>query len=432
MKTDRELIKDYLMQNVALVMKQPYGNYKFPFIDPGSPAYSGNLWDWDTFWAVYSLINVADNENVPEDFAEKVKLHAKGNVLNFLNFQLPDGYIPMMVNNPNDPEPYLLKKHTDGEILNMHKPFLCQQICLASGYSGSFDWIKEKLPKLELYFNCYDTYYYNQTCGLYVWADDVMIGVDNDPSTFGRPRFSTAGIFLNSFLVREFQSMAKIYENFDNKEKAEHYNKKAKTLAQKIQSECWDNRDKLFYSVDVDIKSRPYDWFHKGLGVFWNTLFIKVRCWSSFLPMLVGIATKEQAAELVKHITDEATFWSPYGIRSLSRDEKMYNCEATGNPSNWLGPIWIITQYVVFRGLMNYGYQKEAKDLCERTLKLLGDDLRKTNTLHEYYVPETGEPVINGGFVNWNILALNMADELENKESAGRFLPFDFLCDINA
>lgn len=86
----------------------------------------------------------------------------------------------------------------------------------------------------------------------------------------------------------------------------------------------------MFYSVDVDIKTRPYDWFHKGLGVFWKTLFIKVRCWSNFLPMLTEIATPTQAAALKDHIMDEATFLSPNGIRSLSYDEKMYNLEPTG------------------------------------------------------------------------------------------------------
>ena len=179
----------------------------------------------------------------------------------------------------------------------------------------------------------------------------------------------------------------------------------------------------MFYSVDVDIKTRPYDWFHKGLGVFWNTLFIKVRCWSNFLPMLIGFATPEQASALKDHIMDENTFFSPGGIRSLSKDEKMYNLEPTGNPSNWLGPIWIIAQYAVFRGLMNYGYRAEAEELCKRTLSLLGDDLRKTGDLHEYYNPETREPIMNPGFVNWNVLALNMADELEGKPSPARFLP---------
>ena len=121
------------------------------------------------------------------------------------------------------------------------------------------------------------------------------------------------------------------------------------------------------------------------------------------------------------------SFWSPNGVRTLSCDEKMYNLEATQNPSNWLGPIWIIVQYAVFRALLNYGYRKEAEALCENVLNMLGDDLRKTGTLHEFYNPETGEPIYNPDFINWNILALNMADELDGKPSIDRYLPFDKL-----
>ncbi|MDO4647144.1 MAG: trehalase / alfa-L-rhamnosidase / mannosyl oligosaccharide glucosidase, partial [Eubacteriales bacterium] len=86
------------------------------------------------------------------------------------------------------------------------------------------------------------------------------------------------------------------------------------------------------------------------------------------------------------------------------------------NPSNWLGPIWLVANYCVFRGLMNYGYRKEAELLCERTLTLLGEDLMETGSLHEYYDPFTGNPIMNGGFINWNILALNMVDELAGKQ----------------
>jgi len=94
----------------------------------------------------------------------------------------------------------------------------------------------------------------------------------------------------------------------------------------------------------------------------------------------------------------------------------MFDLSVTNNPSNWLGPIWLVANYVVFRGLLNYGYRMEAEIMYKRTMHLLGEDLEKTGCLHEYYNPFNGEPVMNGGFINWNILALNMADELEGKK----------------
>lgn len=90
----------------------------------------------------------------------------------------------------------------------------------------------------------------------------------------------------------------------------------------------------------------------------------------------------------------------------------MFHLGVSNNPSNWLGPIWLVANYVVFRGLMNYGYNEEAERVCEKSLKLLGNDLDKNGCMHEYYNPDTGEPIMNGGFINWNILALTMAKEI--------------------
>ena len=418
-------IARYIRERSPRVFKSPGARFPHPFIDPGS-IYDGNLWDWDTFWTVYALSAYARTEYAGPGFSEKLRAHARGNVENFLAFQLPDGYIPMMVANNiqgDGEESYLVRKHREGHILNMHKPFLCQQAMLVTGLEGAHEWLRPHLPKLEAYFACYDRYYRSEATGLYVWADDVMIGMDNDPAVFGRPRFSTASVFLNGFMVSEKRAMAGICQKFGDEARAKHYGAAADALAEAIRRECWDERDGFFYSQDVDVKTRAYDWFHKGLGVFWHTLPIKVRTWTGFLPLLAGIATEEQAERIVReHITDEKTFASPYGIRSLSRDEKMYNLEATNNPSNWLGPIWLVVNYCAFRGLLNYGYRAEAERLFDQTLTLLGEDLKTTGDMHEYYVPETGAPVMSPGFLNWDMLALNMAEELNGSLSAADFL----------
>ncbi len=404
-----ENLKNHIRSNVNALLKEPRSFIHYPFIDPGS-VYDGNVWDWDTYWSVYGLLGMMDSFDPA--LQEKILVHARGNVQNFLDHQLPDGYIPMMIEVKDWPEPYLNMKHKEGVLMNMHKPFLCSQICLISDYTGDYSWVENDLEKLEKYFECYEKNYYFESCGLYVWCDDIMIGMDNDPASFGRPKFSTANIFLNSFMVHELGCMAQILTQFGQTERASFYRKKAEDLVSAIQAECWDKRDQFFYSVDVDIKTRKFDWFHEGLGVFWKTLPIKIRVWSGFIPMWAGFATKEQAASLVNHWKDDTTFHSPFGITTLAKDEKMFDLSVTNNPSNWLGPIWLVANYIVFKGFLDYGYREEAEEMCRSTLKLLGEDLEKTGCLHEYYDPFDGHPIMNGGFINWNILALNMVKEL--------------------
>lgn len=407
-------IKDYVAAHVEELLKEPHAFIRYPFIDPGS-VYDGNVWDWDTYWSVYGLFGMMDAFS--RETQEKILVHARGNVKNFMDHQLEDGYIPMMIEVAQWPEPYLNGKHKEGVVMNMHKPFLCQQMCLISEFQGDFTWTEEYLEGLKAYFACYDRNYFMEDKGLFVWCDDIMIGMDNDPASFGRPKYSTANIYLNAFMVLELQSYVKILEHAGaGVQERRTWEERAGALVQAIQEECWDQRDRFFYSVDVDIKTRSYDWFHQGLGVFWKTLPIKIRVWSGFIPMYAGFATEEQAKALVCHYHDDATFHSEFGLTTLAKDEKMFNLEATNNPSNWLGPIWLVANYVVFQAMLRYGYREEAEEICRNSLKLLGKDLEETGCMHEYYDPFTGKPVMNGGFINWNILALNMVKDLDDRE----------------
>lgn len=41
-------------------------------------------------------------------------------------------------------------------------------------------------------------------------------------------------------------------------------------------------------------------------------------------------------------------------------------------------------------GLLNYGYEDEAKILAEKLITLFGKDIKKCGQMHEYYDGETG------------------------------------------
>jgi putative isomerase len=95
-------------------------------------------------------------------------------------------------------------------------------------------------------------------------------------------------------------------------------------------------------------------------------------------------------------------------VRSLSAEETMFSLEFSSNPSDWLGPVWIIVNYLVWRGLKAYQFADAAKALADKTIKLLADDLAATGSLNEYYHPDTGAPLSHKGFMDWNMLVLEM------------------------
>jgi putative isomerase len=134
------------------------------------------------------------------------------------------------------------------------------------------------------------------------------------------------------------------------------------------------------------------------------------------MAMWPDIATPGEAKRMVEeHFKNEKTLNAAYGIRSMSKLEKMYDLRATGNPSNWRGPIWGISNFIVFKALVIYGYNKEALELAEKTILLFGKDYERFGTLHEYYLPDNGEPVLNKDFQDWNYLVLNMIAWYEGK-----------------
>ena len=148
---------------------------------------------------------------------------------------------------------------------------------------------------------------------------------------------------------------------------------------------------------------------------------MRIDNWISFLPLWAGIPDQRQARRMVRRACDPETFSCRGGIRTLSRLEKMYSLHATNNPANWLGPVWGISNYLVFRGLVRYGFYTEAMELAEKTIRLFAGDLEKEGALHEYYHPDTGEGMMTPGFLNWNGLVLQMIAWLEGRKTAWEF-----------
>jgi putative isomerase len=232
-------------------------------------------------------------------------------------------------------------------------------------------------------------------------------------------------------MYKELLAMAYIAHRLALADEAARYNDMATALKKAVQEHCWDEKDGMYYSVDINllpytgepeyIFGKPFV-LHEGAPRDYPCLIQRLGCWSGFMALWAGIATEQQAERMVKeNLMDERTFCAPYGVRTLSKLEKMYNMRPTHNPSNWQGPIWGVSNYMVFRGLADYGFKKEARTMAQKTVALYGSDLKKEGALHEYYNPDTGEPIINKGFQNWNYLVLNMIAWLEDRKVVREF-----------
>jgi putative isomerase len=335
-----------------------------------------------------------------------------------------DGWIPIIITRDTPPRNQLAKS-VDIYGTNMHKPCLAQHAAfLVQLEGGDASWLRDSFYFLQSFVNKYKNHQRHKATGLYYWNDDTAIGVDNDPCTYMRPARSSGSIFLNCMMYKELKALVYLCERLGMKEIGEQYQKDAEELRDAVRRHCWDERDGFYFSVDLNLlpyEGKPFSGdpsikLHAGYPRDYDCLIQRIDVWSGFMAMWAGIATPEQARRMVEgHYRNTRTFNAPYGVRTLSKLEKMYNVRGSGNPSLWTGPIWGVSNYLVFRGLVEYGFESDARELAEKTILLFGKDLERHGALHEYYLPESGEPVLNRGFQNWNYLVLNMAAWYEGR-----------------
>lgn len=411
------LIRKYLLSGYEAMYREAGGQLPFAFLTPGSESYDDVLWDWDSWLSNVALRQILAEEASAEE-SKRAQRYERGCILNFLHFGSADGWLPILIHR-NEPPAKPVALHTH----NLHKPVLAQHAAfLVKLAGGDAEWLRKSFFSLQAFINCYRNHHRHST-GLYYWQNDCAIGVDNDPCTYYRPPGSSGSIYLNCLMLKELEAMVYLCNCLRLNEVAEHHRKDAAELKQAIIEHCWDERDGFFYSVDLNLLPIDHsESLHSGQVRDWHCLIQRIGVWSGFMALWAGVATPEQAERVVtEHYLNPKTFNAPFGVRTLSKMEKMYNVRGSGNPSSWLGPIWGISNYVTFRGLVKYGFDDEARELALKTIHLFGRDFERFGALHEYYQPENGEPILNRGFQNWNYLVLNMINWLEGREPVEEF-----------
>ena len=200
--------------------------------------------------------------------------------------------------------------------------------------------------------------------GLCEWEHKNASGMDNSPRFDNGPQFDA--LDLNCFLANEFGTMARIAEKVGGAFTAEidYWKSKFDEIKRNINALLW-NEEAGFY----------YDRYLQG-----ELMNIETVC--GFLPLFAGVASEKQAERLIEHLTDEAKFWTPVPIPSVSKDELSYSKDM------WRGPMWLNYNYFVIQGLRKYGYGEIADELVNRSFdevvkRYLGDGV-----IFEYYDAE--------------------------------------------
>jgi neutral trehalase len=196
-------------------------------------------------------------------------------------------------------------------------------------------------------------------------------------------------VLFNSILCRANEDLARIAEivGEDPGMPREWH----RLTADAINSRLWDDQAGTYWSYDRVAKQLLKD----------DTI-------AAFLTLYGGVATEDRARRLIdEHLLAPKAYWpvAGYPVPTTAIDSPWFNAE-----NNWLGPVWVNTNWMTMHGLTRYGRSELAGTIRDTTLSLV-----QRFGYREYYNTLTGEGYGTDSF-SWT--AALTIDLLGNSESA--------------
>jgi tetratricopeptide (TPR) repeat protein len=307
------------------------------------------------------------------------------NLQMFLRREQPDGFISRS----------LIKFRPQQDF----KPFLAQLSLMGSRLRGNdFQWMRaDAYDKLKKYLERWFAYDGDHN-GLPVWNSADHSGMDNQWSRAGLLNsFQDEGVDLACELVRECRAMSVIASYLGKPDDAQAYADHAERLKRLINDVFWDETDGFYYDRNEKTGER-----------------VRVKSIAGFFPLWAGVATPERAGRLVReHLTNPNEFWLKYPIATYAKTEPDYyqgsrkSLISNGNECNWRGSAWMPMNYIVFHGLMRYGFSSVAHELALRSYRMA---LEENPNTREWFNAETGA---GEGHVFWGFSTLGYVMPLE-------------------
>lgn len=203
---------------------------------------------------------------------------------------------------------------------------------------------------------------------------------------------------INAMLVMEAKSLAGMARELHYEKEAGEWLEDAGKRSALINRYLWDSIQGFYFNVNKNDETFTYQ----------QEDDLKIKEIIGFLPLWAGVADSLQAATLVAAMTDPGQFGRKYGIPSLSAEDDYYN-----PIGYWNGPVWVQWQYLVFRGLLDYGYTGEARALAEKVLDNMAFHLKNDHVFWEFYSADDPEAGWNKTYI-WAGIAARMLYDLNN------------------
>jgi putative isomerase len=425
-----EPLRAHLREQVRRCIHPPVDRFRHPWLSPMPPSPEGRRWleararggtealpGGDRFaLGDYGLglfhhdVSEAAIALAPED--EALAEACFGSLLCFLDCARLDGCVHRieLPHKARDPEPA--------------KPVMAQLALRAVdglGAEGLERAARHRvLPRLRAFLDYLERTHAGLH-GLLLTPSARASGFDSDLLTAGLPERSVEGPDTNAFMVLEYRAAAELARRLGDDASAAELAARAERLRERMEALLWHEDERGGLYVALRWRHGAARWADELVGHRDPDGVVRpLESWTGLLPLYAGIPSPERAAALVRRLTDPAGFWGPAGVRTVPASSPFFHQAPRvmvydprrgrrGPVSNWTGPVWVLSNWYLARGLERYGYAREAAELDAKTLRLLADDLAETGALHECY-DDRGRGLwpTRGTFLSWNLLALRI------------------------
>ncbi|MCE3278087.1 MAG: alpha,alpha-trehalase [Bacteroidetes bacterium] len=302
------------------------------FISPNNIIFKNDQFYWDSYFTILGLVK-ANKNNL-----------AKGMVDNFCYLFDRFGIIPMRnryYNLGTSQPPFLTSMAL--EVFSYDKDILwLNKVMNVAEKELKKYWKNESLTETHIVYN-----------GLSRYCDHFIthLGSEHESGWDMTSRFKDRcldylPIDLNSCLYKYEMDLAKFFKEYKNPRKSKMYFDMAERRRTEIDKLMWNKKKKFYY--DYDYKKKV------------QSKFISV---AGFYPMWAGLASPEQAASIKEYILP--MFEYDGGVVNTQQHRLSSDLKQHDFPNGWPHQQWI-----VIKGLLNYGYSDDAMRIARKWLDM--------------------------------------------------------------
>lgn len=217
----------------------------------------------------------------------------------------------------------------------------------------------------------------NENYKRYIYLVDLFRNAGYDDDTiFEQTPFAIQDVLFNSMLIRSNEGLIKLASLIgEDASDIKEWNEKSITALNK---KCWNEDDGFYY--DYDLKANKQ---------------IKLKVSNGFMPLFAGACSTQQAEGLRSALLQSFQNGSYLLCASSATDSEAFN-----PIKYWRGPIWINVNWMLYHGLLRYGFNEEAAQVRKDSMRLV-----EQTGFYEYFDPRAeksdDERGLGGNYFSW-------------------------------